>query len=96
MKKQHKEIGIGFLIALFACMSGTYLYIELFSKYNFAATLKMVQEGNLYGELITLGALANLFVFFVYIKKKQDARAKGVLIATFVIAFVTLVLKLKN
>jgi hypothetical protein len=41
-----------------------------------------------------LAAVSNLFVFFVFIKKKQDNRAKGVLLATILIALTTLVLKI--
>jgi hypothetical protein len=53
----------------------------------------MIKEGNLYGKVLSLAAIPNLFVFFIFIKKKQDNKAKGVLIATFLTAFVTLVLK---
>jgi hypothetical protein len=53
----------------------------------------MLEEGGMYGEVLSLGALSNLLVFFIYIKKRQDNRAKGVLLATLCIAFVTLVLK---
>jgi hypothetical protein len=53
----------------------------------------MVKERNLYGKVLSLAAIPNLIVFFVFLKKKQDARAKGVLMATFLIAFTTLILK---
>lgn len=53
----------------------------------------MIKEGNLYGKILALAAIPNLFVFFVFIKKREDNKAKGVLIATFLIAFITLVLK---
>lgn len=89
-----KEIGIGFLVALLATLSGMFLYIELFSEYEFEATIHMIKEGNLVSQMITLGAVGNLFVFFVFLKKKQDLRAKGVLIATILTAFVTLLMKI--
>lgn len=92
--KNKKEIGIGFLVALFATFAGMFLYIELFSDYSFEVTIDMIQKGNLASQMITLGAVGNLFVFFVFLKKKQDLRAKGVLIATIVTAFVTLLMKI--
>ena len=69
------------------------LYIEYFSKFSVSETLQMIQDGNLYGKILSIAAIPNLFVFFVFIKKKQDNRAKGVLITTIVIALITLVLK---
>jgi hypothetical protein len=88
-----KEILIGFLVGLFATFGGIFLYLEYFSKFNFDDTLQMIGEGNLYGKVLSLAAIPNLFVFFIFIKKKQDNSARGVLIATFLIAFTTLILK---
>jgi Na+-driven multidrug efflux pump len=88
-----KEILIGFLVGLFATFGGIFLYLEYFSKFNFDDTLQMIDEGNLYGKVLSLAAIPNLFVFFIFIKKKQDNSARGVLIATFLIAFTTLILK---
>ena len=88
-----KNILIGFLISLFATAAGIFFYIEYFSKYSFNDTLIMIGEGDLYGKVLSLAAIPNLFVFFIFIKKKQDSRAKGVLLATILIALTTLILK---
>ncbi|TMM32271.1 hypothetical protein FDT66_02060 [Polaribacter aestuariivivens] len=88
-----KDVLIGVLVALFATFGGIFLYLEYFSKFSFNDTLKMINEGKLYGKVLSLAAIPNLFVFFVFIKKKQDNRAKGVLIATILIALTTLILK---
>jgi len=88
-----KDILIGIVVSLFATAGGCFLYIEYFSKFSFSETLQMIQDGNLYGKILSIAAIPNLFVFFVFIKKKQDNRAKGVLITTIVIALITLVLK---
>ena len=86
-----KEILIGFIIALIATAFGFYIYVELVSTYSFDETLKIIKEGKLYGKVLGLAAIPNLFVFFVFLKKKQDYRAKGVLLATFFIAFLILI-----
>ena len=88
-----KNIVIGFFVALFATFGGLFIYIEYFSQYEFYKTLDFIKEGNLLGKLITLAAIPNLFVFFIFIKKKQDYRARGVLLATILLAFFTLILK---
>lgn len=88
-----KEIIIGFLVSFFATAAGVFLYLQYFSKYGFEETLEMIIEGNLYGKVISLAALPNLFVFFIFLKKKQDYRARGVLMASILTALVTFVLK---
>lgn len=88
-----KEIVIGILVSLFATAGGVFLYLQYFSSFGFDETLEMIKTGKLYGKVLSLAAIPNLFVFFIYIKKKQDYRARGVLIATFLIAFTTLILK---
>lgn len=89
-----KEILIGVLISVAATISGAFIYIEFFSKYEFQETLRVMKEQELYGKVLTLSAIPNLFVFFIFIKKKQDYRARGVLLATIIIAFTTFVLKM--
>ena len=88
-----KEIAIGILISIISTASGIYLYLQYFSKYGFDETVKMIQEGDLYSSVLALAALPNLFVFFVFIKKKQDYRARGVLMASILTALITFVLK---
>ena len=86
-----KEIVIGFLIAILATIAGFYLYVEYVSQYGFEETIKIINEKKLYGKILGIAAIPNLFVFFIYLKKKQDLRAKGVLLATFFLAFLVLI-----
>ena len=87
-----KEILIGFLAALVATSFGCFIFIEFFSKYDFQTSLELIKEGNLEGKVLVLGAIANFFVFFTFLKKKQIYRARGVLMETFFIAFLVLLL----
>lgn len=87
-----KEILIGFVVALIATSFGCFLFIEFFSQYDFYKSLALIKDGNLEGKVLVLGALANFFVFFVFLKKKQVYRARGVLLETFLIAFIVLLL----
>jgi len=88
-----KEILIGFLIGIIATVFGFYVYVEFVSTYSFEETIKILNKGNLYGKVLGLAAIPNLFVFFIFLKKKQDLRARGVLIACFFIAFLVLISK---
>lgn len=91
-----KELLIGFLVALVATSFGCFLFIEFFSTVDFYESLKLIKEGNLEGKVLVLGAVTNFFVFFVFLKKKQIYRARGVMMETFLIAFVVLLLTLFN
>ncbi|QXP64155.1 hypothetical protein [Polaribacter sp. HaHaR_3_91] len=88
-----KHILIGVLVSLFATFGGIFLYLEYISKFGFYETIDLIKEGELYGKVLSLAAIPNLFVFFIFIKKKEDNKAKGVLLATILIALTTLVLK---
>ncbi len=88
-----KEIIIGFIIAIVATVFGFYLYLVFLSPYSFEESIKVIREGKLWGKVLGLAAIPNLFVFFIYLKKKQDYRARGVLLASFVLAFAVLLLQ---
>lgn len=88
-----KEIVIGFLVSLFATFCGMFIYLEYISDTGLADTIRKIKEGGVLGTVIALSALPNLFVFFIFLKKNQDYRARGVLLGTIFIAVFTLLLK---
>ncbi len=88
-----KEVFIGFLIGIIANLAGSYLYIFFFSDYSLEDTLQMAIEQDIFGSLIALGAVLNLVVFFIFLKKKQFYRARGVVLATVVAAIIILISK---
>jgi len=88
-----KEILIGFLIAVFATFCGFFVYLEYVSDLGFDETIATLKDWDLLGKMLALGAIPNLFVFMVFIKKKQDYRARGVLLATIVLAIIIMVSK---
>ena len=87
-----KEILIGFLVGLLATAFGCFIFIEFFSMFDFYKSLDLIRKGSLEGKILVLGALANFFVFFTFLKKKQFYRARGVLMETFFVAIVVLFL----
>ena len=88
-----KEILIGFIIGIIANIAGSYLYIFFFSRYDLETTLRNSQDYGIIGSLIALGAILNLFVFFIFLKKKQYYRARGVVLATVLAAILILISK---
>lgn len=93
MKPHFNEIIIGSISGIAANLVGTYLYIFFFSDLSLESTLKVALEKDILGSLIALGAILNLGVFFIYLKKNQYYRARGVVLATVVAALAILALK---
>lgn len=93
MKSHTKEVLIGLIIGLVANLAGIYLYIYFFSDYSLEETLQGAIENDFIGSLIALGAILNLLTFFVFLKKRQLYRARGVLLATLIAAIAIVVSK---
>jgi len=86
-----KEILIGIIVGILATLFGFYVYVEFVLSGSFQDSLAVIHKKNLYGQILSIAAIPNLFVFFIFIKKKQDYKARGVLIATFLVAFLILI-----
>jgi riboflavin transporter FmnP len=88
-----KEVTIGLIIGLIANAIGLFLSATLLGNgEGFITVLKSASAEGFLGKLISLGAVLNLIAFFIFIKKKQDYRARGVLLATIFVAILTFVL----
>jgi len=89
-----KELFIGMLVGLIANFIGLYLAsIFLGKNEDFFEVVKSAQAEGFLTKLISLGAVLNLIAFFIFIKKNQDYRARGVLLVTVLVAVFTFVLK---
>jgi hypothetical protein len=88
-----KEVFTGLIVGLLANIAGSYLYIYFFSVYNLNETIQNALAQDVLGNIIALGAIFNLFVFFIFIKKNQIYRARGVVFATVVSALIILISK---
>lgn len=86
-----KEIIIGFTIGLLMNTIGFILCVFIFSalssqELSFTEMIKASAENDSLGSLITLGAMPNLIVFFLFLRKNNVYRARGVLLATLIAA----------
>ncbi|CAH8288460.1 hypothetical protein EV196_10422 [Mariniflexile fucanivorans] len=90
-----KDIFIGMLVGLVANGVGLFLVASLLGQGDdFITVIKAASNEGFLGKLISLGAILNLVAFFVFIRKRQDYRARGVLLMTIFIAIFTFVFKL--
>tara|TARA_R110000744_G_scaffold4864_3_gene17286 strand:+ start:471 stop:755 length:285 start_codon:yes stop_codon:yes gene_type:complete len=88
-----KEILIGLVVGIIANAIGTLLYILIFSDLSISETYKAAVAQEHVGSLLALGAVLNLIAFFGFLRLKRDNRAKGVLLATIITAFIILYYK---
>lgn len=89
-----QNIFIGFLIGISANIGGIFLYILLFSEMGIDETLDDALIEGYIGKIISLGAILNFLPFFIFIRKKQDYHARGVLLATIVAAIAVFISKI--
>jgi len=88
-----KYVLIGFLVGLITNTAGIFFYILIFSELDLEATLQQAQQNDYLGKIIALGAILNFFPFFVFLKKNQMYHARGVLLASVLMAIVIAITK---
>ncbi len=89
-----KEFLVGLFSGFLANTVGAILTVVLlFQEVKISNISKIISDSisdNYITKLISLGAIINLFVFFVFLKYNYDERARGVLVATFIMAILTI------
>ncbi|WP_274475205.1 hypothetical protein [Mangrovimonas aestuarii] len=89
-----KEVAIGIFVGLIANILGLILAaLILGSGESIDVTLQQAKAEGFLTKLISLGAILNLIAFFIFIRKRQDYRARGVLLATVMVAVFTFIYK---
>ncbi|MCB7481514.1 hypothetical protein [Christiangramia sediminis] len=88
-----QNVFTGFLTGIAANIAGVMLYVSLLSNAELDATLKDAVENDYLGKIIALGAVLNFLPFFVFLKKKQNYHARGVLLATVSVAVAVAIFK---
>ncbi|MDE0599361.1 hypothetical protein ACFO5T_12105 [Dokdonia genika] len=90
-----KDILIGIIIGLLANTIGVIIFSFYIGTTQDRTLTNVLQtalaEGRL-GKIIAIGAVLNLVAFFGLLRQGQDARARGVLLMTIAMAFVTMIL----
>ena len=90
-KLNKKEVLFGLLSGFLANLLGLIItVVVLFQNIDFLKIITDSISENLITKLISLGAIVNLIVFFIYLKYDYEERARGVLLATFIIAILTI------
>ena len=91
-----KEIFFGVLIGVISNIIGVFLSVVILFKENELSNIfdiinNSIDNNNI-TKLISLGAIINLLSFFILLKFNFNEKAKGVLVATFTVAILTIYL----
>ena len=69
-------------------------YQMKYSEMQFVVYLRNVWDMKIFLKIISLCAFPNLGFFFLFYRKKYDMAARGVILATFMYAFLVLIAKI--
>ncbi len=81
-----KKIIIGFIISILTTIAGSYLYMEYIMKNGFEASWQWMIDTSNQEMILALGAIPNLLLFFVFLKRKEDYKARGVMLGVILAA----------
>ncbi|MEN8137438.1 MAG: hypothetical protein ABFR62_03320 [Bacteroidota bacterium] len=70
------------------------IWIFSFTDYDLSQALDLVEKGSLYSEVLSLSAVSNMLVFYLFINKKNYSAARGVLLITIFLSFIVIATKL--
>ena len=85
-----KDLLIGFLIGIIGCIIGSYFFILFCTKYTFIEGINSLNKAGHLGQLITLGAILNILIFFGLLSFNKEIMAKGVVMSTIILTIITL------
>ncbi len=81
-----KEVLLGVLIGFISTAIGFYFYTQVFNEFSIKFIKKLIVEEDFLGDILVYSVAPNLLTFFVFIKRKEDYRARGVILATMIVA----------
>jgi len=88
MKKT--DLLIGFCIGIVAALSGATILVLALTKFRSFSILQYIKAEDILGKVITLGAILNVIIFFILLKKNKELMARGIVLATITLAILTL------
>ncbi|WP_299338657.1 hypothetical protein [uncultured Psychroserpens sp.] len=91
---KNKDLIIGLVVGILASALGLFIVLLIFGKGNsIADSLEVSINSGVFTKLMSMGAILNLGAFFLFIKRNEDRKAKGVLIATIIVAVLTIIVR---
>lgn len=90
MRMNKIDLLTGFLIGVLASLLGCFLFIKIFTAFDFMAGVESMKAEGKLGKLITLGSILDLVAFGILLKMNKEIMARGVVLAVIIITIITL------
>lgn len=90
MKKT--DLLIGLIIGLISAFVGSYLFLKTQTEYDLIEDFSIIKNERILGKVVALGAVLNIIIFFILLKKNKELMARGVVMATIILALTTMFL----
>ncbi len=88
-----KQILLGAFFGILVPPIAFVIWVLLLTDYSIIKAVELVVDGNLYSEVLSLSAIANMIIFYLFLNKNKIFLARGVLLITIFLAIVVLVTK---
>ena len=85
-----KLIVLGILIGFICTIIGASVYLAIFTKFSLFSDFDVLIAEHILGKVVALGSVLNLIVFLIFIKLNKELVARGVVLATLLIAIATI------
>jgi cellulose synthase/poly-beta-1,6-N-acetylglucosamine synthase-like glycosyltransferase len=85
------DLLFGFIIGILASILGCYLFITLFTNFDFVSGIQIMKSEGKLGKIITLGSILDLIAFAILLKLNKEIMARGVVLAVISIAILTII-----
>jgi len=89
-KNEENRFIYWFFIGILAAFIGAFLFLRLFTELRTIGDLQIAKEEGILGKVMTLGAILNLLLFFLLLKFKKELMARGIVLATIILAITTI------
>jgi hypothetical protein len=85
-----KDLILGCLIGIISAFFGSFLFVSYMTNFDFYEGIISLKQAGRLGQLITLGAILNIIIFFALLKLNKEILARGVVLATIILAIITI------
>lgn len=86
----NKNLLLGTCMGFAGTFIGCYLYLYLFTTFEFSEGVAILKAQGSLGKLITLGSIVNLIVFGILLKLNKEMVARGIVLSVIIMAIVTI------
>jgi len=90
---EKKQLITGAIIGLIVPPIAFAIWVLLLTSYGLQKAIDLVVTGGLYSEVLSLSAVANMIVFYLFLNKNKIFIARGIILITIFLAFIVLVMK---